>query len=75
MDADSKGPPRMFLLYEESQTEDTVIVLLQKDSKYCKSIYVYLNVSRAGAQLVKVTRWLGLEFSRQTHFATGKRLG
>lgn len=46
LDADRKGPPRMFLLYDEAQTEDEVIVLLQKDSKYCKSIYVYLNVSK-----------------------------
>ncbi|KAI1304094.1 Integrin alpha-PS2 [Halotydeus destructor] len=43
LDIDRKGPPRMFMLLQETETEETSTVVLQKDSKYRKSIYVYLN--------------------------------
>lgn len=42
LDAGTNRPPRLFLLYAEGKTEDEMIVLLRKDSKFCRSIYAYL---------------------------------
>lgn len=44
LDEDNQAS-RVFFLTNENQNEQMVSVNLRKDSKYCKSIYVYLQVS------------------------------
>ncbi|XP_015914570.1 integrin alpha-PS2 [Parasteatoda tepidariorum] len=42
LDADNKAP-RVFFLTDENKNEQNVSIQIRKESKYCKSIYVYLR--------------------------------
>ena len=43
LDAGTKRPPRLFLLYAEGRTEDQVPLPLKKEEQHCRSVYAYLT--------------------------------